>query len=207
MPLVQTESVLVVPTELFHRLGHFEGFSSQVDRYLGELLSPKNTAYRPREEMEENASFKQLIPYVIFRYRDKSGDTQVFQYTRGKGMGENRLHSKRSIGVGGHISVHDRITEDTVPYAEGMHRELAEEVNIDTPYVEQCVGLINDDQTPVGRVHLGVVHMFDVEHPAVTRAKANLSTPASVPPPNFWPTSTALKPGRNTACERCLAEW
>ncbi len=48
-----------------------------------------------------------------------------------------------------------------------MHRELAEEVIIDTPYVEQCIGLINDDHTPVGRVHLGVVHLFDVERPAV----------------------------------------
>ena len=168
MPLVQAESVLVVPAELFHRLGHFEGFSSQVDRYLGELLSSKNTTYRPREEMEENASFKQLIPYVIFRYREKSGAVHVFQYTRGKGMGEDRLHSKRSVGVGGHISVHDRITEDAVPYAEGMHRELAEEVNIDTPCVESCVGLINDDQTPVGQVHLGVVHLFDVERPDVS---------------------------------------
>ena len=118
--------------------------------------------------MEENASFKQLIPYVIFRHRDAAGRDHVFQYTRGKGMGEDRLHSKRSIGVGGHISVHDRITEDAVPYAEGMRRELEEEVNIDTPYVDNCVGLINDDQTPVGRVHLGVVHLFEVERPAVT---------------------------------------
>ena len=27
--------------------------------------------------------------------------------------------------------------------------------------------MINDDQTDVGRVHLGVVHLFDVERPAV----------------------------------------
>ena len=60
----------------------------------------------------------------------------MFQYTRGKGMGEKRLHSKRSVGVGGHISIQDRITDDAVPYDEGMHRELAEEVIIDTPYVE-----------------------------------------------------------------------
>jgi hypothetical protein len=33
---VQTEHVLVVPTELFHRLGHFQGFSPDVDRYLAE---------------------------------------------------------------------------------------------------------------------------------------------------------------------------
>jgi predicted NUDIX family phosphoesterase len=48
-----------------------------------------------------------------------------------------------------------------------MRRELAEEVAIDTPYKSQLVGLINDDETDVGKVHLGVVHLFDVERPAV----------------------------------------
>jgi predicted NUDIX family phosphoesterase len=48
-----------------------------------------------------------------------------------------------------------------------MRRELEEEVGIGTPYTARCVGLINDDQTEVGRVHLGVVHLFDVERPDV----------------------------------------
>src|SRR5947207_2131869 len=108
MSLVQTEQVLVVPTRLFHRLGYFQGFSSDVGRYVDELLNAANTSYRPRSEMEENPDFKQLIPYVIFRYQDSAGQVQLFQYTRGKGMGESRLHSKRSVGVGGHISIDDR---------------------------------------------------------------------------------------------------
>ena len=48
-----------------------------------------------------------------------------------------------------------------------MRRELEEEVAIDTPYTARCVGLINDDQTEVGSVHLGVVHLFDVAQPDV----------------------------------------
>ena len=48
-----------------------------------------------------------------------------------------------------------------------MRRELEEEVIIDTPYRSQLAGLINDDETEVGRVHLGVVHIFDVDRPAV----------------------------------------
>jgi predicted NUDIX family phosphoesterase len=167
MSLVHTEQVLVVPTELFRRLGYFQGFSADADRYLAELLSPKNTSYRPRGEMEENPDFKQLIPYVIFRHRDAAGREELFQYTRGTGQGERRLHSKRSVGVGGHISVDDRTSADAVPYAEGMRRELDEEIIIDTPFTQRCVGLINDDQTPVGQVHLGVVHLVDVERPAV----------------------------------------
>lgn len=171
MTQVQTECVLVVPTELFHRLGHFQGFSAEMDRYLGELFSPAHTSYRPRHEVEEDPGFKQLIPYVVFRYTDAEGRVHLFQYTRGKGQGENRLHSKKSIGIGGHISAEDVGAAGeglaTDAYQEGMRRELAEEVAIDTPYTERCLGLINDDESEVGKVHLGVVHLFDVEQPHV----------------------------------------
>ncbi len=168
MPENQIERVLVVPTELFHRLGHFQGFSGDVGQYLDELLQPEHVSFRPRNEVEKDPGFKQLIPYVIFRHTGADGRASVFQYTRGRGMGEGRLHSKRSVGIGGHISSIDA-GEHAIgnPYEEGMRRELEEEVAIDTPYTAQCVGLINDDQTEVGSVHLGVVHLFDVARPAV----------------------------------------
>ena len=141
MSLVHTEHVLVVPTELFHSLGHFQGFSADVDRYLEELLSPEHTSYRPRSEMEEDPSFKQLIPYVIFRHVDEGGKAMLFQYCRGKGQGEGRLHSKRSVGIGGHISSIDSEGDGQIdPYQEGMRRELEEEVSIDTESTAQCSG-------------------------------------------------------------------
>ncbi|MBN2577617.1 MAG: phosphoesterase [Pirellulales bacterium] len=169
------ERVLVVPTALFRRLGYFQGFSSEVDRYLAELFDPQNVSYRPRGEVERDPGFKQLIPYVIFRHCDPQGRENVFQYTRGTGQGEGRLHRKRSVGIGGHISLTD-VSPDGVgnPYQEGMRRELEEEVEILTPYTARCVGLINDDQTDVGRVHLGVVHLFDVEKPAVRPRESDI---------------------------------
>jgi predicted NUDIX family phosphoesterase len=91
----------------------------------------------------------------------------VFQYLRGTGQGEGRLHRKRSIGIGGHISTIDADIDGGKPYEEGMRRELDEEVCIRSPYTARCVGLINDDQTDVGRVHLGVVHLFDLQRPDV----------------------------------------
>jgi predicted NUDIX family phosphoesterase len=169
MPAVAEERVLVVPASRFHLLGHFQGFSADMERYLPTLLEGDDLAYRPRGEMEQDPSFKQLIPYVLFRYTDSDGTVHLFQYTRGGGQGEKRLHAKRSVGVGGHISaddVGDRISHHEI-YREGMQRELAEEVIIDSPYEERCVGLINDDETPVGQVHLGVVHICDVLRPAV----------------------------------------
>ena len=165
----EVEHILVVPTSRFHELGYFQGFCDQPEKYFSDLMNPDFFSYRPRPEMEEDPSFKQLIPYVIFRYRDSEGKSRLFSYRRGKGNGEARLTSKWSIGIGGHISSIDD-TENN-PYRDGMRRELEEEVKIDTNYTDQCVGLINDDETEVGKVHLGVVHLFDVNEPNVASAE------------------------------------
>ena len=173
MSLVKTEQVLVVPSALFHEIGHFQGFCSDVDKYVEPLLNSDQVSYQPRDMMEQDPSFKQLIPYVIFQYSDDDGEKHIFQYTRGKGQGEARLHAKLSIGIGGHISSEDIQTQGSgtsqaAPYFVGMQRELDEEVRIDTVFEDQCVGLINDDETEVGKVHLGVVHLFTVSEPKVT---------------------------------------
>lgn len=164
---IETEHVLVVPTERFRQVGYFQGFTADVDRYMDGLLQDSHISYRPRTQMEADPSFKQLIPYVLFEYRDPQGSSQLFQYVRGKGQGEQRLHAKRSLGVGGHISTTDTSETTRQTYHEGMRRELEEEVRIATAYRERCVGLINDDESEVGRVHLGIVHLLQVETPDV----------------------------------------
>jgi predicted NUDIX family phosphoesterase len=72
----------------------------------------------------------------------------------------------RSIGVGGHISSTDAETAEA-SYLAAMRREIEEEVYLETGYTQRCVGLINDDLTEVGQVHLGIVHLFDLEAPKV----------------------------------------
>lgn len=181
MTMTQTEHVLVVPTELFRSLGYFQGFCRSVDNYLDHLLNGLHSQFLPRSEMESNPEFKQLIPYCILRHIDDQGQTWLFQYTRGSGQGESRLHARRSVGVGGHISTVDsganesndaslgqlQPNSDTSIYLTGMKRELEEELIIDCEYSERCVGLINDDENPVGQVHLGVVHLLDVSEPQI----------------------------------------
>lgn len=175
------EHVLVVPTELFRQLGYFQGFCSDVDHYRDVLLAPENVLFRPRSQVEQDPGFKQLIPYMIFSHRDETGTERLFQYVRGKGMGESRLHSKRSVGVGGHISLEDTVSEDLVGdlkghdvYREGMQRELDEEIVLDSKYKEYCIGLINDDETEVGRVHLGIIHRFELEQPNIKSNEPDL---------------------------------
>jgi predicted NUDIX family phosphoesterase len=173
--VVAEERILVVPTSLFKSLGYFQGFSRETARYWPRIVEGDHVEYRARGEMEADPSFKQLIPYCLFRWTDANGDAHLFEYQRGGGSGEARLRAKHSVGVGGHISSIDAEVGPTHDvYREGMRRELEEEVIIETPYKETVVGLINDDETPVGQVHLGMVHLCDVEKPNVRPREADI---------------------------------
>jgi predicted NUDIX family phosphoesterase len=167
------EQVLVVPTRLFHEAGLFQGLSPRVDHYLPRLLDPNQLSFRPRPDMEIDAAFKQIIPYVVLKHAG-----QVFHYLRGAGAGEKRLRALRSIGVGGHINPGDGGDN---PYRQGMLREVREEIFLETAYRESCLGLINDDSTPVGQVHLGIVHVFELEQPYVRRREKDLTEAGFAP--------------------------
>lgn len=158
-----SQRVLVVPGSEFDRLGRFQGFSADADRYLKTLLVPEFAHFAPRDEVENDPSRKQLIPYVVFR----AGD-QIFCYTRGKSGAEARLRAKRSLGVGGHVDEEDAEGRGTFDaYEMALRRELEEEVVVGCPGTLRLVGLINDDSTPVGEVHLGVVHLYELDRPDV----------------------------------------
>lgn len=168
------EQILVVPETVITAIGPLEGFSREVDRFLGPILASDQLSFRPRGQMESDPSFKQLIPYVILQHTDAAGTIRVFTYTRGSGQGERRLHARRSIGIGGHISEADA-AGGSDPYLTGMQRELAEEVTIRCEYSERRVGLIYDSTTEVGRVHLGVVHILELEDQRVEPNEEDIS--------------------------------
>jgi predicted NUDIX family phosphoesterase len=170
-----SERVLVIPAAVLHEAGLFQGFTPRVEHYLPRLLLNDHFSFRPRSEVETDPRFKQIVPYVVLRH-----DDSVYHYTRGKKGTEARLRALRSIGVGGHISASD--AEGTAdPYRAGLLRELQEEVFIETAYRERCVGLINDDSTPVGQVHLGIVHVLDLEAPQVRRREDVLTEDGFAP--------------------------
>lgn len=162
-----TEQVLVVPAAVLHEAGGFHGFTDRVSDYLPRLLDVRHLRYHPRDRAEIDASLKQLIPYVVLRCGG-----QVFHYRRAGG-GEQRLRAKRSVGIGGHICAADGAVGDDA-YRAGMLRELREEVALPAGCRERCVGLINDDSTPVGQVHLGIVHLIDLPAPEVRPLEAGL---------------------------------
>ena len=166
------EHVLCVNTLLVHQLGLFEGFTDRIDRYLPTLLDPQYLSYRPRDAVETDPSFKQLIPYCVFRHTPPNGPATYLSYRRAKG-GEARLLGNRSLGIGGHISTEDGQSGQTA-YDAGMQRELAEEVDIQSPYTHELIGLLNDDSNEVGRVHLGLVHLFQLDRPQVFSRESSI---------------------------------
>jgi len=168
------EQILVIPASVVDSIGIIDGFTTDVDRFLIPILASDQLCFRPRGAMELDPGFKQLIPYVILQYCDSAGTLFLFTYTRGNGQGEARLHAKRSFGIGGHISQEDA-AGGANPYETGMRRELDEEVTISTPYTPSRMGLIYDDATEVGRVHLGVVHRFELQRPNVKSNEDDLS--------------------------------
>ncbi len=171
---VKEEQILVVPESVVNEIGRFEGFVADVDRYLHPILNSNQLSFQPRGSMETDPSYKQLIPYVLLEWTDADGQVQLFTYTRGGGSGEARLHAKRSVGIGGHISEEDA-AGGADPYTTGMQRELEEEIHLGSGYCETREGLIYDPSNEVGQVHLGVVHRFVLESPTVRSNESDLA--------------------------------
>jgi predicted NUDIX family phosphoesterase len=166
------ENVLVVSRDLFDRLGAFQGISFETDRFLPSILDPANNFFLSRDLAEEDPGHKQIIPYAIFRHGDR-----YLHYVRGGGSGEKRLASKGSIGIGGHINDTDHAAAslDKDTYTTGVEREINEELNLTGTHRQKILGLINDDSNEVGRVHLGVVHLFTLDSDDVTSAEDNIT--------------------------------
>ena len=160
-PKPLTEHILVFPASRLDDLGHFHGLCFDVARYLDAVLEPGTHRFMRRCDVEGDPSYKQLIPYALLHHRGR-----FFCYRRGKLMGETRLHQHYSIGIGGHISVDDPNLFGTT-YDEGLRREVDEEVHIGCDYSQRPFAVINDDSTPVGRVHFGVAHLFELAQAAV----------------------------------------
>jgi predicted NUDIX family phosphoesterase len=158
--------VLTVNIELFRSIREFQGYTHEVDMYLSKFLSDEHNLFVTRSTAEIDYARKQLIPYVVLRFKDS-----VFAYVRGKKSTETRLVSFKSIGVGGHIEPIDQslFLSDRDMYLEAARREVSEEVKLDSPFHEHIVALINDDSTDVGKVHLGIMHIWDVAEPKVTK--------------------------------------
>ena len=159
------EHVLVITRALLDEIGSFQGFQPAVDRYLPRMLASGANFFMERPAAEKDPSHKQVIPYAVFHHGGK-----YLSYTRGGSSGEKRLVAKRSIGIGGHINPVDAAQDGLgeTMYFNGVEREIAEELVLAGTHTQRVIGLINDDSTEVGSVHLGVVHLFELSSDEVS---------------------------------------
>ena len=166
------ENILVIKRSLFDELGSFHGLNFEPEKYLGAILARGNNTFLPRPKAETDPTYKQIVPYALIAFEDK-----VLHYVRGKKAGEQRLVAKGSIGIGGHMNDNDEslFALDEAAYRAGVEREVNEEITIDTKFEDRIVALLNDDTTEVGRVHLGVVHVFKLQEPKVEKREAMIT--------------------------------
>src|SRR5439155_8408555 len=167
------ENVLVIRRNLFEQLGSFQGLNFGPEKYLNVLVSRGNHFFLPRTQAENDSAYKQIIPYVLLAFQDR-----VLHYVRRKKAGEQRLVAKGSIGIGGHMNDSDEslFAWDEEAYRAGVEREVNEEIRIETTFDDHIVALLNDDSTEVGRVHLGVVHVFKLDEPNVEKREAMITS-------------------------------
>jgi predicted NUDIX family phosphoesterase len=166
------ENILVIRHSLFDELGSFQGLNFGPEKYLKAILSRGSNFFIPRPEAETNPAYKQIIPYALIAF-----EKTVLHYVRGKKAGEQRLVAKGSIGIGGHMNETDEslFAMDEQAYRAGVEREVNEEVRINTSFEDRIVALLNDDSTEVGRVHLGIVHIFKLKEPKVQKREAMIT--------------------------------
>jgi predicted NUDIX family phosphoesterase len=166
------ENILVIKRSLFDELGSFQGLNFEAEKYLSVILSRGNNFFLPRAQAERDPAYKQIIPYVLVAF-----ENSVLHYVRGKKAGEQRLVAKGSIGIGGHMNETDEtfFALDEAAYRAGVEREVNEEIRIDSRFDDRIVALLNDDTTEVGRVHLGIVHVFKLAEPKVEKREAMIT--------------------------------
>ena len=154
---VSRRSVVPMTLDQFIRQGDLSGFS-----------------FKARNLAEEDPDHKQVIPYILLQTRDGQ-DTAAY---RRKGS-EKRLHDLWSVGIGGHVNPVDQEDEQT-DFKEiilaGMSRELDEEL-VKRPALDpvEFLGIISEDITPVGSVHLGAVFRIMTNAPEKYMAGAELN--------------------------------
>lgn len=126
-----------------------------LDEFLDRILDVHFFLDRPTAEV--SPQYKQIIPYVLIRHGDS-----YYLLQRTVNQTEARLHLKLSLGIGGHIN------PDTPDLLDGLHKELEEEVHVAGDYDLTFAGILNDDTTEVGRVHLGAVFILETAQLTVT---------------------------------------
>lgn len=156
--LKKDENVLVVNiSKLKDKLNLkslWQGIQTEgLDKILEIIKSEKE--FNLRSLMELDYNYKQIIPYVVFKFSDS-----YFVMQRKETASEARLQNKLTLGIGGHVNESDMGKENIESWAI---REFHEEINYAGKLNMKLYGIINDDSNDVGKVHMGLVFFLEGE--------------------------------------------
>ena len=159
------ELVFAFPTDEFWKLITYKekGLIKENSAVLKRIV--QNGLFLRRSELEEDPSFKQIIPYAII-----SNKESFYLFKRTSKQTEKRLHNKFSLGVGGHMNPNDSTESKEQYLIDELKRELYEEVKLlNGCLIEdiEFIGFINDDTISVGRVHIGLLYNIHVSNKEV----------------------------------------
>lgn len=151
-----SEKVLVVHKDLLEE--QFENISyglivKNKDLIFNKVL--KNHSFLDRDIAEYDYDYRQIIPYIIVKK-----DDSFLMLKRLNKQTEKRLHGKCSLGVGGHINPDPSGKYENV-ILSGLYKELNEEISIKEPFKLTFSGVINNQTSDVGKVHVGFLYILE----------------------------------------------
>lgn len=153
------EQILVVKRAVLLKDDVWHGLNQgNTTSYIETINTHKE--FLPREHMETNPLYKQIIPYLIFKHNDR-----YFLMQRKAKASEQRLKNKYTLGIGGHIRKEDMTSNDIFAWAR---REFDEEIAYSGSCTITPLGLLNDDSNEVGKVHIGLILLLEGDSAAIT---------------------------------------
>lgn len=155
---MKNENILVIKREKLFPEVAFQGLEPIKDSFFDIIESEKE--FLPRPQMEEDPLYKQIIPYLIFKFQDR-----YFLMQRKSTSSEQRLKNKYSLGIGGHMRQEDMQNSKTI--FDWAHREFQEEIDYQGTFNITTLGMLNDDSNPVGQVHVGLVLLLEGDSAAI----------------------------------------
>ena len=187
------ELVFAFPTDEFWKLMTYK--EKGLIRGNSEVLKKivQNGLFLRRSELEEDPSFKQIIPYAIISNKEpeRSGVRQsqsFYLFKRTSKQTEKRLHNKFSLGVGGHMNPNNSMESKEQYLIDELKRELYEEVKLlNGCLIEdiEFIGFINDDTISVGSVHIGLLYNIHVSNKEVYINETDKMTADWIDKPNL----------------------
>ena len=149
------EIITCISREKLKDIEHIFGYCNNSE-LIEKILTEENLSFIDRKKAETDSSFKQLISYVCLTNKD----SLVLTYRRGAFTNAHEmLRGSACLGFGGHVQDIDSTDMFTKGYAgvfETAKREIFEELR-GRPKNLELVGFINDDSSPEGVKHLGIV--------------------------------------------------